>query len=237
MPCDVKQDSVDHPPVGSPPQTDDPLSTTLLLKGKRTAVSDSGNEECKDEQPSQVKKQKLDPAAAICDIPEGITKVADSPIIQEQVNCEEIDDKANVNSDTPAEEEQVKQEGEVVMMEDVKQESTKVESGCAESEVCIREEELGSGPSQASSENKERECDGSEGVAKSGGSNNEDNQLPGGKDCKEDELALMFSDEEDEVGDRMSRLSRDRMISSQMSRQIDRVQVFLKLERLKRPKK
>lgn len=229
MPRDVKQDSLDHPPVGSPPQTDDPLSTTLLLKGKRTAVSDNGNEECKDEQPSQVKKQKLDPAAVICDIPEGITKVADSPIIQEQVNGEEIDDKANVNSDRPVEGEQDKQGGEVVMMEDVKQESTKVET--AESEVCIREEELGSGPSQASSDNKERQCDGSEGVAKSGVSNNK------GKDCKQDELALMFSDEEDEIGDRMSRLSRDRMISSQMSRQIDRVQVFLKLERLKRPKK
>ena len=233
MPRDVKQDSLDHPPVGSPPQTDDPLSTTLLLKGKRTAVSDNGNEECKDEQPSQVKKQKLDPAAAICDIPEGITKVADSPIIEEQVNC---DDKANVNSDTPADEEQVKQEGELVMVEDVKQESTKLESGCAESEASVKEEG-GSGPSQASSKNKERECDGSEGVAKPGGSNNEGNQLPGGKDCKQDELSLMFSDEEDEIGDRMSRLSRDRMISSQMSRQIDRVQVFLKLERLKRPKK
>lgn len=51
-------------------------------------------------------------------------------------------------------------------------------------------------------------------------------------------LQIVFSDEEDEGGANGSHVTTGgRMLSSQMNRQIDRVQVFLKLERLRRPKK
>ena len=51
-------------------------------------------------------------------------------------------------------------------------------------------------------------------------------------------LQIVFSDEEDEGGANGSHVTTSgRMLSSQMNRQIDRVQVFLKLERLRRPKK
>ena len=51
-------------------------------------------------------------------------------------------------------------------------------------------------------------------------------------------LQIVFSDEEDEgVAGGSHVTGGGRMLSSQMNRQIDRVQVFLKLERLRRPKK
>ena len=50
-------------------------------------------------------------------------------------------------------------------------------------------------------------------------------------------LQIVFSDEEDEGGANGNHVTGGRMLNSQMNRQIDRVQVFLKLERLKRPKK
>ena len=51
-------------------------------------------------------------------------------------------------------------------------------------------------------------------------------------------LQIVFSDEEDEgVAGGSHVIGGGRMLSSQMNQQIDRVQVFLKLERLRRPKK
>ena len=71
---------------------------------------------------------------------------------------------------------------------------------------------------------------------------NIDNQTEvSGTTCKdgkqEEELQIVFSEEEDEGGANGGHVTSGRMLSSQMNRQIDRVQVFLKLERLKRPKK
>ena len=65
-------------------------------------------------------------------------------------------------------------------------------------------------------------------------------ELSGTKDNKQNDpkLQIVFSDEDDEGGANGSHVTTGgRMLSSQMNRQIDRVQVFLKLERLRRPKK
>ena len=142
-----------------------------------------------------------------------VTKVADSPVI---VKVESMADK-EAHMDNRAE-----------SIEQVKLENVKLEQKCTEK---AKGEEDQTTLMQTSKE--KGKCDSQENAGENVGDQAEllDNEQD------DSNLQIVFSDEEDEGGAIGSHVIGGRMISSQMNRQIDRVQVFLKLERLKRPKK
>ena len=220
------------------PPADNPSSATPLLQGKRTFDHENGNDDKHlEERSSPVKKPKLDAAAVIAgDMPENVTKVADSPITSEQTIEREGTSTDHLGSDKPVAVDKLKQEEP--------KEDPKEDSGIAEKVTqCIKEEEVISGSCRlsqirTSQEDEERQAHSSQVTTKQSSTSDECKQPCEGKGSEQDELALVFSDEDDEVGGSSSRSGgAGKMLNSQMTRQIDRVQVFLKLERLRRPKK
>lgn len=143
-------------------------------------------------------------------LPEDITKIADSPMpVKDACQEECMNSKAERTSSGP------------LKLEDLKVEQNE----CTE-----KEQELQGKLSQKS---KDKDSQSNTVGDRAGQSEPKDSKL----EQDDPELQIVFSDEEDEGGANGSHVTSGRMLSSQMNRQIDRVQVFLKLERLRRPKK
>lgn len=214
-----------------------PLSTVPLI-GKRAAQCERNNDNRKLLSPG--KRAKLD-LAGVDDgeISEKVTKVADSPVNVESVKEQPIicNHKFKTHMDNA-----IQSEGN----EPYKSMDIKLEQECTEKETTsahsIREIDLENEKKEVKlSHLEDKECCSQViGRLDSGGMDDQ-HELPVKEDGEQVDpsMQVMFSDEEDEGGatSTCSPADKGRMLSSQMNRQIDRVQLFLKLERLKRPKK
>ena len=198
---------------------------------KRTANHDS-DEECT-ELLSPGKRVRLDQDAKNC-YSNQVTKVADSPHDEESVKDEPVGDKDtdHVSEDIQA----------VESVELLKQEGTKPEQPCTENEhvICASEDNSLDNESnqiqslEKSSNFENKNMSDSEEIASLSSSGV--GEQPNIRE-KAEEMQVMFSDDEDYGGVSGSQMDEARMFNSQMNKQIDRVQMFLKLERLRRPKK
>jgi hypothetical protein len=146
--------------------------------------------------------------------PDAITKVADSPMpVKDEPMAVQEDNKAESN--------------EPIKPNDLKLEKERTEK---ELDLVKLSQTLNDKESQSNTKNTELLSDDQAQLSET-----RDDNLKQEDDPK---LHIVFSDEEDEGGAIGSHvIGGGRMLSSQMNRQIDRVQVFLKLERLRRPKK
>lgn len=201
------------------------------LNGKRTAKFD-----CEEDTRilSLGKRPKLDLVGT--SNPEKVTKVTEFPINLDLVKDEPISNNKVCVDNT----------GQSVSNEQMQQKDIKLEQEVADNKTKFKDEDLKNKRDQlaASSQSHPVSKDKthlSQAVTSDGKENHNQHELPQRKDSEHDDPLIhdqvVFSDEEDEGGAGHSHMSRERMMSSQMNRQIDRVQLFLKLERLKRPKK
>lgn len=178
---------------------------------KRTASN--VNDEESIELCSPGKRPRLEEESSKDYQPETVTKIADSPL--------KVKDEPSVNKDACM-------DSRAESIEPIKLEDIKTEQECTKKE----EGELELAKLSQMSNDQEK-CDSQVSTRV----NISDQAEPSDNKQEDTNLQIVFSDEEDEGGANGSHVTSGRMLSSQMNRQIDRVQVFLKLERLRRPKK
>lgn len=163
-----------------------------------------------------------------------VTKVDDSPLNAAVIKNELVMDK-DIDRDSTRSDKDPQVKKEDVRLEE---EDTKNTTACVKEETSLGDE-MRQIDNFVVSEDKKRIS--SQGIARlSFGCVGDQSEPAVGRKTTEPgdpAINVMFSDDEDEGGANGRQTTEEKMLSSQMNRQIDRVQMFLKLERLRRPKK
>lgn len=222
---------VPQPLVKSTQQTNSSLGMVAGPPSKR-----AGNNDC-DEEGMELLSASKRPRLDLLDdsrelVAEKVTKVADSPVSKESM----INEPANeeLMDDKPVKDELVKP-SDVESAEECMDKESIPEEKCLENNSNMSEQNEAQVKSSQIWEDKLR--------LNSGDTNDQDEQERQDNQDKRDEstIQVMFSDDDCEESEGVvgggAVDGREMMLSSQMNRQIDRVQVFLKMERLRRPKK
>ena len=222
--------------VKSPQDTDIPLAyapSVIVPSNVKRAAKFDCDEDTRLLSPGKRPKLVL-ASESNPEISEKITKVTESPINFDSVKDEAVSDNKVC----------VCNAGQSGSNEQMQQKDIKLEQECTDNKTKFKDnalknmrDQVTSSQSRAVSRDKTRHLQTVASPNFGGKKDDEQHEPSQTKGYEHNDPSIMFSDDEEEGGAGDSQTSRERMLSSQMNRQIDRVQLFLKLERLRRPKK